>query len=435
MSAQWFLLIMIMVSLLWDWFLEHLTEVQRRRPLPPEVSSIYDEERYSTYLAYVATQRKVGLCRVMAASMIDVLVIFSPFFMWVEMVSQGNSYLSTGIAAIAIALLCMPVGYCTSRYLALKVDEKYGLNHLSAAEFNRDYLKKTIFEIISTLIILELVVCLGEGYRQVSGSLAGNVPAVAGIALGLVVVAFLVASLFSLGSFAVKRSMYTYSSFPEGEVREAIEEIIGGCRKRVHRLSVYNESSKSTGKNAFALKLPWFREIAIADNFLDDNSDGELLAVVAHEVGHLNRHRGMLDVVELLPLAFFFTVVCAALMNPGAVGAFVEWVDGSFGLSSANYYLLACVVLNGIKPFTVAFGCLSNYSIRQEEYEADRAAVCAGYGTDLAEMLIKLERDELRNVNPHPLVEAAEYDHPGMVNRLRAIYREIEKQRAQYERT
>lgn len=430
MSAQWFLLIMIMLSLLWDWFLEHLTEVQRKRPLPLEVSSIYDEERYSTYLAYVATRRKVELYRVIGSSVIDVLVIFSPFFAWIEMVSQGNSYLATGIAAIAIALLCMPVGYCTSRYLTLRVDEEYGLNHLSAVEFNRDYFKKTSFEIISTLVILELVVCLGEGYRQVSGFLAGNVPAVAGIALGLVAVTFLAAFVLSLGSFAVERSMYTYHSFPEGEVRDAIEEIIKGCRKRVHRLSVYNESSKSTEKNAFALKLPWFREIAVADNFLDDNSDGELLAVVAHEVGHLNRHRGVLDVVELLPLALFFAVVCAALMNPGAVGAFAEWVDGSFGLSSANYYLLACVVLNGIKPFAVALECLSNYSRRQEEYEADRAAVRAGYGTDLAEMLIKLDRDELRNVNPHPLVEAVEYDHPGTVNRLRAIYREIEQQRA-----
>lgn len=74
-----------------------------------------------------------------------------------------------------------------------------------------------------------------------------------------------------------------------------------------------------------------------------------------------------------------------------------------------------------LRPVSKLLRALSNAAKRHREYEADREAVCNGYAAELIEFLKAADREELVNVNPHPFVEAMEYDHPGLCRRLMAI--------------
>jgi STE24 endopeptidase len=71
-----------------------------------------------------------------------------------------------------------------------------------------------------------------------------------------------------------------------------------------------------------------------------------------------------------------------------------------------------------------------NYVSRCEEYEADRNAVKEGYGLELIDTFRTISNDEMVDVNPDALVEAIEFDHPGMANRIAAIQRAIEAQKS-----
>lgn len=75
-----------------------------------------------------------------------------------------------------------------------------------------------------------------------------------------------------------------------------------------------------------------------------------------------------------------------------------------------------------LTPVGFLWGIFSNYRSRIEEYEADREAVKNGYGEELIGTFKRLSNDELVDVNPHPVIEFLEYDHPGMNNRIKAIH-------------
>lgn len=80
-----------------------------------------------------------------------------------------------------------------------------------------------------------------------------------------------------------------------------------------------------------------------------------------------------------------------------------------------------------IKPVTYAMEVYANTKGRRQEFEADQEAVRNGYGRQLEGTLKRAARDELENVNPHPVIEALEYDHPSLANRVRTLREEEEK--------
>ena len=142
--------------------------------------------------------------------------------------------------------------------------------------------------------------------------------------------------------------------------------------------------------------------------------------------------RGIGDAIRMLTLflrAVFldlFVLLILLIAQPAPVLAVTAWVRRSFGITVNNYYLLMTVISSVLLPVLKIAGIFTNYRSRSEEYEADREAVKNGYGEDLIATFKRLSSDELVNVDPHPLLEALEYDHPGMYRRIKAI-REAEE--------
>ena len=96
------------------------------------------------------------------------------------------------------------------------------------------------------------------------------------------------------------KKQYTFIEMEENDLRRKIESMMDGCKKKVSKIQIYNESKKSTSKNAFLLKLLWIREFGIADNFMNENSENELLAVLAHEIGHYRKGHIIKMIITLI---------------------------------------------------------------------------------------------------------------------------------------
>ena len=153
------------------------------------------------------------------------------------------------------------------------------------------------------------------------------------------------------------------------------------------------------------MKLLFYKEFGIADNFMNENSHRELLAVLSHEIGHLKHKKNLLNYVVWATIAGIVVLFTYVLHDPKVLFTINHWINASFDLTKNNYYLYFLVYSNIVIPLFFIFSTFDNYRSRQEEYEADREAIKNGYGTEMITTFKTISNEELINVNPHPVIE------------------------------
>lgn len=428
MSAQIVIAIFLLLRIAWEAFLTHLQNKQRNNPLPSVVADIYDSARYQDYLTIASEEKRLCFVRTVVESAVDFAVLFSPLFAAIDTAFGPSPYLVLFASLIAIKLLYLPLNFLCSWWYQFKVEGRHGLNNQSTKSFASDYVREEAGSTVFATVLFEIIAFICENVSTWTGNFSLGFTTTVSLCLGILAILFLLSFVALLVGIKIERMGYQFKPLPAGPLRDEIEAMLSTCKKKVRAITVYDESSKSTTKNAAVLNVPWRREITIADNFLNENSHGELMAVVAHEIGHLKHRRGFSDLGRLMGPMILLLLICLLLTWPAPVMMVNDWVTLSFGLGTTNYYLDILLVTLAFGPALMLVNAASNFLQRKNEYEADQEAVRAGYGNDLAEMLKKAARDELKNINPHPFIEMLECDHPGMANRLAAIYAAMEKE-------
>jgi STE24 endopeptidase len=207
-----------------------------------------------------------------------------------------------------------------------------------------------------------------------------------------------------------------FSPLPEGELRARPEALAREAGFRTRGLFVMDASRRSAHGNAYFAGL--FRpRIVLFDTLAREMSVEEAAAVLAHEIGHYRaRHvHKRLAVSTLAELAAFWVL-----------SLLVEWppLFAAFGFSAPSFH--AAVTLASLcgGAFTFLLTPLESAFLRRHEYEADRYSVSlARAPAALRTALLKLERQNLGNLHPHPWYSAWHYSHPALVERLAAIER------------
>ena len=296
-------------------------------------------------------------------------------------------------------------------------------------EVHPTFLYESLWNLLGLVLLTLFITFVGEHMDAWTGHFSIGLPGAAKIALILFAAFFLIVVLLNLISYQALRLQYHFTPMPEGPLLDKIRKLQEGSKKKVKAVYIYDESRKSTSKNAFLLKLFWHREFGIADNFINENEERELLAVLSHEIGHLKHRKNWRNYLSYLSIVLLFLVIIGLIAWPSPVLRFVDWVNLSFGISVTNYTMILNVLSALLGPVSILFGLFNNSRSRAEEYEADREAVSNGYGQELIATFKRLSNDELVDVNPHPLIETLEYDHPGMANRIAAIQREMARRR------
>ena len=421
MSARVVYMLLELLALSYKLLIMVLSEQQRKKPLPEEVADIYEPERYRKYLNYVSDNRKMVLLSTAVTLTATAALIFSPVYQRIERLTSGNAYLIYLLTTALFLLVSEIIDVPFSWYNTFRIEEKYGLNKKDRKEFWKDEILDFLGNTVLMAGLGVVLVFIGEHMEKWTGgfSVSFSKAFLLGLGIVLVIAAFmLIASLFSL---FMMRNKYTFTPLEEGELKDKIMQLQKGSKKQVRLIYVYNESKKSTSKNAALLKLLWHREFWIADNFLNENAEDELLAVLSHEIGHLKHKKNVLNYLQYAGTALIFVAFILLIAYPAPVLSMLSWVRNSFGITANNFYVIMMIALAIFSPVSVIAGMFTNYRSREEEKEADREAVKNGYGEALIRTFRKLSSDELVNVNPHPLIEFLEYDHPGMYQRIKTI--------------
>jgi STE24 endopeptidase len=183
----------------------------------------------------------------------------------------------------------------------------------------------------------------------------------------------------------------------------------------IRELLVIDGSRRSSKANAFFTGFGSNKRVALYDTLISNHTIPELLAVLAHEIGHYKKHhivRHLLLGQFSLLLLFLGASFC--ISSPELFAA--------FGVSTPSYYAGLALYVILIRPLAVLFGVVMNYWSRRDEFEADRfAAATLGDPNPLIQALKRLSKDSLSNLTPHPLLVSLHFTHPPLLARVQAL--------------
>lgn len=406
-SNPWFLAAFLGVVILYhlNLIVSLLNLAQFGKPLPASVRQLYTEEKVELCRDYHRQATQLDLAQ--ETTQLAILITFwlSGGFGWLQTwtSSFGWSSVATGTFAVAIitaatTLISLPF----TLWSTFKIEASFGFNRTSPATFLQDQVKTLLLLALLGLPLLAFVIWLFENL------IWAGVAAWATIALFSLLMTWL-SPRFILPHFL------RFDPLPDGPLREAIFDLARRLDFPVADVSVVDGSRRSSKANAFFAGFGKSKRIALYDTLIASYARDELLAVLAHEIGHSKRgHVTRHLILTLIESALLFAGLHYALGSPEFFAA--------FGISGMPVGLGLAVFPILFKPFSLVLALPGLKLSRTHEFEADSfAREAMGSSIPLETALKKLSTDHLSHPSPHPIAVYLHYTHPPLTQRLTSL--------------
>jgi STE24 endopeptidase len=380
-----------------------------RREPPADLQGIYDPERYRLSQRYVQARTRFGWCRETVVLGVTLLVWFSGGFAeldrWVRSFGQGP--VATGLICIGLlvflrAALALPF----AAYSTFVIERRFGFNRTDWGTFVADGVKTALLSAALGLPLTAGVLALFEH----AGRWAWGVGWI-GISAFMLMVQY-VAPRWILPMFN------TFTPLEDSRLHAAILELARSARFPLEQVFVLDGSRRSTKANAFFTGFGANRRVALFDTLVASLSVPQIVAVIAHEIGHFRkRHVLQLTTLSILNAGLVLFLFSTLMHQP-------EFFE-AFGVRTPSVHLGLVFISIAYPPVDVVLGALAAALSRRNEFQADRFAIrVTRDGQALVEALRVLAARNLSNLTPHPLYVRLHYSHPPLVERIRAIQEE-----------
>ncbi|GHN01428.1 peptidase M48 [Cytophagales bacterium WSM2-2] len=408
MPAQTILYLIIAIttfSYLFGQFLEYLNIRSRRLDIPDEVSGFYDKEKYQKSIEYHQTQTRFSFLTSGIAFVVSILMLSLGGFGWLNNLLQQyiNSEIPLALAFFGVlALTSDGLTIPFQLYSTFRIEEKYGFNKTTVKTFITDKLKGYLLGAIIGGLLLSVLILLiqkmGPGFW---------------IWFGLVASAFiLLANLFYTSLILPLFNKLT--PLENGELKTAIEAFAKRVSFPLDNIFVMDGSKRSKKANAFFSGIGKKKKIVLYDTLITNHTTDELVAVLAHEVGHFKKKHIIFGLILSVIQIFFMLWVLSLIVSN-------ENVSLALGgtLTAIHLNLIAFTIL--FSPVSGITGLLTSIYSRRNEFEADNYAKETFSAEALSTALKRLSVDSLSNLYPHPVYVFFHYSHPPLLQRLRAL--------------
>jgi len=201
----------------------------------------------------------------------------------------------------------------------------------------------------------------------------------------------------------------------KGPIKEAVEELASRLNFPLTELQVMDGSVRSSHSNAYFTGLPWKKKIVIYDTLIEQQSKEQIVAVLAHELGHWSLgHTTKLIAMNSGHLFFMFSLFSAFVHN--------RQMFWEFGFRQEMPVIIGFFLFSEIlTPSECVVQFLQNLVTRSFEYQADNFALNLGYKKELATALIKLQIKNLSSMDADYIYSSYHHSHPILPERLRAL--------------
>ncbi|MAP53398.1 M48 family metallopeptidase [Altibacter sp.] len=390
-----------------DTILDYLNAKHFNDPVPEELEDVYDEPTYRKSQKYKSEKYRFGLLSGTFTLLLTLSFFFLDGFAWVDSWARSFSENSIVVALIffgsilfASDLVSLPFSY----YNTFVIEEKYGFNKTTLSTFFLDKLKGWVMLAILGGSLLAAIIWFYETTGPNFWIYAWAIVTVVTILMNLFY-ARLIVPIFN-----------KQTPLEPGALRTKIEAYAQTVGFQLEKIFIIDGSKRSTKANAYFSGFGTEKRVTLYDTLLKDLDEEEIVAVLAHEVGHYKRNHIIINlVISILTTGFTFWLL-SLLVDSAVLSKALSVATPSFHIG-----LIAFGVL--YSPISEVIGLVLNYISRKFEFQADNYAKATYKYKPLISGLKKLSRNNLSNLTPHPAYVFAHYSHPPLLQRFQNLKR------------
>ena len=396
------LLLIIIAKYLFDSYLNLLNAKNFNQPIPEELKGIYNTEEYKKSQAYKKENFKFSTISSGFSVISTVLFFTFDGFAFVNSLVQSltsNQILITllffGIIIFASDLISLPFSY----YKTFVIETKYGFNKSTLKTFFLDKIKGWLMMLFIGGGILALITLF---YIKTTSNFW--------IYTWMLIAVFTIfMNLFY--SKLIVPIFNKQTALPDGDLKNEIKKYAQNVHFKIDNIFVIDGSKRSTKANAYFSGFGSQKRITLYDTLINDLETEEIVAVLAHEVGHYKRKHIIYNLVLSLVLMGLMLFILSLFIKS-------DILSQALGVQTSSFHigLIAFTIL--YSPIAEITGFLMNFLSRKFEYQADDFAKQTHSKNALISALKKLSKNSLSNLTPHPLYVKFHYSHPTLFQRI-----------------
>lgn len=393
------------ISYLFDQLLDYINLKSMRTDIPEDIAAFYERDRYVRSLQYHRDITRFSFISSAFSFAVSMAVLITGGFGWLDDLLRQSIEHPIILALVFFGILVLAsdiIGLPFQLYSTFVIEEKYGFNKTTLRTFFFDkakgYLLAAAIGAPLLSVLIYLIGAMGPQFWIWFAAIAASF-----MLLMNMFYTTLILPLFN-----------KLTPLPEGELKSAIQQFASRVQFPLDNIFVIDGSKRSSKANAFFSGIGKKKKIVLYDTLIQKHTIDELVAVLAHEVGHFKKkHIVMAFVLSIVQI--FLTMFILSLM--------VYNEDLSYALGGSQHSIHLNLIAFSIlfAPISGITGLFMSMYSRRNEYEADAYARETYSGPALAEALKKLSVDSLSNLYPHPIYVFFHYSHPPLLKRLEAI--------------
>ncbi len=399
------ILLIVVLDFSWTQYLAYRNRKRMSPNIPMQLAGIYNEEEYARQQAYQKENSLFGLYTSIFSFVVLLGVLSLGIFGWLD--EYLRQYINNGIILTLVFfgviylindIITLPFSY----YATFVIEERFGFNKSTKTIFWVDQIKELLITFILGGGILALVVWLYNTLGEYAWLYAWAAVTAASLFMTLFY-SNLIVPLFN-----------KQTPLEQGELRDAIETFANKAGFAINNIYVMDASKRSSKGNAYFTGFGAKKRIVLFDTLINDLDTQEIVAVLAHEIGHYKKKH---------TLQGMFTSVCYTGIILFLLSLFLgnQDIAIALGAKEASFHLgmIAFSVL--FTPVSLIIGIFSSMLSRKNEYQADAYAAGFGLSEPLISGLKKMHVKSLSNLNPDPLYVFFYYSHPTLLQRVQAL--------------
>ena len=399
------LIAIIIISFIIDKILDILNTRHFDDKIPEELADVYDEQAYKKSQEYKKTTTKFSNLTSAFSIVLTVSFFFADGFKYVDDFARSFTDLPMAVALIFFGVIMLGSDLLTtpfSYYKTFVIEEKFGFNKSTKKLFWLDKLKGGGMSVLLSGGILSLIIWFyqfaGENFWLYAWALVA------------------VFSLF-INMFYSKLIVPLFNKqkvLEDGELKTAIEKYAKKVGFTVNNIFVIDGSKRSTKANAYFSGFGSQKRITLFDTLINDLETEEIVAVLAHEVGHYKKKHILFNLASSILLTGFTLFILSLFINSSILSEALGVSIPSFHIGLITFGIL-------YSPISEITGIMMNYVSRVFEYQADNYAKETCAAKPLITSLKKLSKNSLSNLTPHPAYVFMYYSHPTLLERIKNL--------------
>ncbi len=392
--------VFITVMFIFNTVLSILNYKNRLAPIPEVVNDVYNKKEYDKWLEYRMENHRFGMLKRVFDFVVFIALLAFGFFPWLASQFQYSEAVNILLFFLVYYLITFLTGIPFSYYNTFSIEERFGFNKATRKTFFLDKIKNTLLTFIFGGGLIYLLFTL---YSETTNFILYAW-------LALIVIILLVNVLYTSVIVPLFNKL---TPLEDGELKDKITAVATACGFRLNNIYIMDASKRSSRLNAYFSGLGKTKKIVLYDTLVDKMSDDEIVAVLAHEIGHNVRHH--------VPINFLVSIANISVLLFVLQFALTDVFSTSFGFTTSHFGFGIIIFSVLMEPISVFVGLITSNLSRRFEYQADAYAKDKTSGDAMIGALKVLGKENFANLTPHPAVVKLTFSHPTLKDRIEAL--------------